>query len=232
MRNYFFGEHGLERKAYLRPVSIAIPMFEAGKLEGMPKKPMNGVDPLIGDRLVICRKTKELGQAEAARRLGITAASLSDLESGKSKQPTGTTLLAMRDQLGYDIDYVMRGAGSPLIPNHEERLRETRLIQYYRTLGPQGRNNMLAMARSIAEAHQPSAEVAEAIIRDLLTVTSRTETTQPLPIHEHESAKNEAVNRTTDPNNYSSRATSGTSVPHATIPATKRKTSAKKKGRR
>lgn len=90
----------------------------------------------IAGRLVICRMARKLKKAHAARKIGITPQSLGGLESGKSKQPAADTLLDMRDKVGYDPDYVIRGRGMPLLPNFEEQAQELALIALYRELHP------------------------------------------------------------------------------------------------
>lgn len=121
-------------------------------------------DPLVADpgtiggRLVICRTARKLTQKDAAKRIGITAQSLGGLERGGSKQPAASTLLEMRDRLGYDPDYVMRGRGMPLMPNFEDMARESMLISIFRELKPRSKDGLLSMAQTLrrAEGNGPS----------------------------------------------------------------------------
>lgn len=69
----------------------------------------------IGERLKGARVTAGLSQRELARRLGLSASLISQLESGLSKPSVGT-LYAIVTELGVSLDYVIRGqevAGAP-----------------------------------------------------------------------------------------------------------------------
>lgn len=106
----------------------------------------------VAGRLVLCRLATGFSQGEAAQKLGIKAQSLGDLENGDSKKPSALTLLKMRDKLGYDIDYVMRGKGMPLMPNFEELANEQALLSIFRELRPENKKTVLDMAQGVRRA--------------------------------------------------------------------------------
>lgn len=69
---------------------------------------MIGLDQL-GARLAEGRRTQPLSQRELARRVGVSASLISQIESGKV-QPSVATLMAIVDELGLSIDQVLRTA--------------------------------------------------------------------------------------------------------------------------
>lgn len=79
----------------------------------------------IGDRLREERVAAGISQRELARRLGLSASLISQLESGLSKPSVGT-LYAIVTELGVSLDKVIRGedfdAGA-LAPAHESETR-------------------------------------------------------------------------------------------------------------
>lgn len=73
-------------------------------------KPMSPVEPLeaIGERLKEERTKAGISQRELARRLGLSASLISQLESGQSKPSVGT-LYAIVTELGVSLDRIIRG---------------------------------------------------------------------------------------------------------------------------
>ena len=69
----------------------------------------------IGDRLRDERVRAGISQRELARRLGLSASLISQLESGQSKPSVGT-LYAIVTELGVSLDRVIRGDDSPAEP--------------------------------------------------------------------------------------------------------------------
>jgi len=76
----------------------------------------------LGDRIKAAREAKGWSKAELARRLEVTAPTVSQLESGSSGAPSSETLLKMRD-VGINPDYIMRGKGQKLIEDIEKKLK-------------------------------------------------------------------------------------------------------------
>lgn len=134
-----------------------------------PRAPADRPDPsTIGGRLVICREAAGKTQAEAARAIKIKQPSLADLESGKSKEPKGSTLLNMRDKLGYDPDYVMRGRGMPLLPTEVEAIvKETTLIGIFRELRPEVRDNLVSIAQGLRRAQGTGPSASDPFEKDV-----------------------------------------------------------------
>jgi transcriptional regulator with XRE-family HTH domain len=106
----------------------------------------------VGERLLICRNATGLSKAEVARKLGIAQSSVGELETGRSKKPAADTLLDMRDRLGYNPDYVIRGKGMPLLPNFEELAKEQALILIFRELRPELRDEAVRAVQGLRRA--------------------------------------------------------------------------------
>src|SRR4026209_2431763 len=66
----------------------------------------------IGDRLREARLKAGLSQRELARRLGLAASLISQLESGQSRPSVGT-LYSIVTELGVSLDRVIRGGEFP-----------------------------------------------------------------------------------------------------------------------
>jgi len=73
----------------------------------------------IGSRLREEREAAHLSQRELARRLGVSASLISQIESGQSK-PSVSTLYAIVTELGVSLDYVFRV--------HEDELGDARAV--------------------------------------------------------------------------------------------------------
>jgi transcriptional regulator with XRE-family HTH domain len=78
----------------------------------------------IGSRLRQERERLGISQRELARRIGLSASLISQIESGQSK-PSVSTLYAIVTELGVSVDDVFRGHGDPgdpgVVPDAEPR---------------------------------------------------------------------------------------------------------------
>lgn len=107
----------------------------------------------VGDRVRLCREAKGITKAQVARALKVSAPTAGDWENGNTKQPTGANLLNMRDALGYNMDFIVRGKGMPLLPNFEEMARENTLIAIFRDLQDGPKKSLLEIAQQLRRAH-------------------------------------------------------------------------------
>jgi transcriptional regulator with XRE-family HTH domain len=86
---------------------------------------------ILGKRLYRVRAAAGYGgerkAAEFARRLGITPASLHDLESGKSRQLGGKAWQGYIS-VGANPHYIIHGNGLPMLKNIEKNLRAQTLV--------------------------------------------------------------------------------------------------------
>jgi transcriptional regulator with XRE-family HTH domain len=105
-------------------VSIGVPYSVTRMILGM-------ATTALGRRLVQVRKEAGFGDqrqaAKFARLLGITPASLHDLESGKSKTLGGKSLLGYI-RLGANAQFIFDGKGKPMLKNIEKTLRAQTLV--------------------------------------------------------------------------------------------------------
>lgn len=95
-----------------------------------------------------------LTQAELAKLAKIKQASLSELETGETKNPRGDTLVRVAKALQVDPDWVITGAGSPtraVQPDEDEH----ELLQIWGDLSHPNRGALMAAARALLAA-QPT----------------------------------------------------------------------------
>jgi transcriptional regulator with XRE-family HTH domain len=80
-------------------------------VSGDQKEELNGHLDGIGDRLREERVRAGISQRELARRLGLSASMISQIESGLSKPSVGT-LYAIVTELDISLDHLIRGGGT------------------------------------------------------------------------------------------------------------------------
>lgn len=121
---------------------------------------MIGLDQL-GARLAEGRREQRLSQREVARRVGVSASLISQIESGKV-QPSVATLMAIVSELDLSIDQVLRVA---------DRLRESRADAPANSSADSPTDSSAERTAHTAppptsavrdEDHQPSADVRQA----------------------------------------------------------------------
>ena len=61
----------------------------------------------LGDRIKLTREKRGLSQNELSRRSGVRQALISELESGKKDDTTGSALRRMARVLGVSVDYLL-----------------------------------------------------------------------------------------------------------------------------
>ena len=105
----------------------------------------------IGERIRALRTTRGLTQRELGRRIGVSAAAITQLESGTSKVPKATVLDGMCRELQTNSAWLLSGVGESsasmsLVGERHE------LILIYDALPNQGRDLLMAQARTIHES--------------------------------------------------------------------------------
>ena len=105
----------------------------------------------IGDRIRALRSARGLTQRELGRRVGVSAAALTQLESGTSKVPRGTVLDGMCRELHTNSAWLIFGTGEPSASMSLDGDRHE-LIQIYDSMPGQGRELLMAQARAIHES--------------------------------------------------------------------------------
>ena len=93
----------------------------------MPRRAALQPGEVIGARLRVERERRKIGLRELARRLGVTASLISQIETGKSK-PSVSTLYGIASELGLSLDDLLFGDGAQAVAGqiewHGARVRE------------------------------------------------------------------------------------------------------------
>lgn len=129
-------------------MSIGTPSFGHSTILGM-------ATTTLGRRVAQVREALGMNQAEFARKIGISPPSLSQLESGESGEPKGSTLLGMI-LAGANPQFVMKGSGPVLIPEHERKLDAQTLLSTFEEMTPENKRALLDIAKTLRRA-QPGA---------------------------------------------------------------------------
>lgn len=110
----------------------------------------------IGERVRYLRELHGLSQATLARRIGIAAPSLSEIENNHTKSLKGKTLNGMCEHLRTTADYLIygvdEGAGLQLAT------MEAELLFVIRALAPERRMALMEFARHLM-AQEPGRQV-------------------------------------------------------------------------
>lgn len=120
----------------------------------------------VHGRCQIAREAKGITKTEVARKLGVSKATVGDWENGDTRSPTAENLLNMRDKLGYNIDFIVRGTGMPLMPNFEQQAKEAALMSIFRDLKPEHRESVLTIAQNLRRAQGGGPNPNDPFLRD------------------------------------------------------------------
>lgn len=105
-----------------------------------------------GKRIKALRLARGMMQKDLARAIGIAAPSLSELETGKSKEPSGPVLAALCRVLHTNSEWLLTGkgeAGAYFTLDGEQSEIQT----IWDMLPEQGRAALLATARGLRDAY-------------------------------------------------------------------------------
>lgn len=102
--------------------------------------------------VVKLREDRGLSTTELARQAGITQPSMHNIESGKTKNLRGPTLVGLCRALNVSPE-VLLGKRRP--PPIEAVLQEAELLTLWRTLSDENRKHLLATARAFATKPRP-----------------------------------------------------------------------------
>lgn len=106
----------------------------------------------IGERIQKKRKEIGMSQAKLARAIGVTRASMSQIESGQTKSPAASTLLLIAATLNASPTWIITGKGP-------EELRlimpaESELVETIRKLTPENMAALSAAAQALLNSQQ------------------------------------------------------------------------------
>lgn len=126
-------------------LSIGMPYSRCVTIVGMTK------NTTVAERFTKAREALELNQADLARKLKITPTSVNDIESGKTKMPSGDTLLKMSD-LGLNWKYIVDNRGPVLSVDLEGiSTDEAEAVTLYRAMPEKTREDWLAIGKTLLE---------------------------------------------------------------------------------
>lgn len=139
---------GLSAHRYF--LSTGIPIVDSKKIRGGGENPMT---KMPGSRIRALRKAKGWSQVKLAKLVGISQASLSELETGDSHTPSGNALLSLAKHLETDPEFILTGRASP-VSEPVKDMEEVELLKLWRELDSGHRSAVLATARAL-RAQQP-----------------------------------------------------------------------------
>ncbi len=100
----------------------------------------------IGTRIKTRRKELGLTQLDIKAAAGISSGNLSDIENG-NRLPAATTLIQLAAVLSCSADWILTGkqetSEKTNLPTHAETEQEATLVQGFRMLSPQNREEIL-----------------------------------------------------------------------------------------
>ena len=108
----------------------------------------------IGERIRALRLARGLKQKDLARSIGISPPSLSELETGESKEPSGKVLAALCRVLKTNPDWLLTGAGDPGAAVRMDG-EQAEIQAIYVALPPAAQTRLLDYARGLRDAQDP-----------------------------------------------------------------------------
>lgn len=109
----------------------------------------------VGKRIRALRKARGLNQGELAGKIGIKQPSLSDIESGATKELMAETLLKIAAALETNPLWLQTGKGSPVLPS-DMTPDESEALSIYRGLPEPHRSAWMASGRAMLASAPPS----------------------------------------------------------------------------
>ena len=103
----------------------------------------------VGDRIRWLRKKRELSQVDLATSIGIKGPSVSNLETGKSKNPAASTLLKLAAVLEANPDWIVSGRGDPFEGPTFTEGDEAELISIFKSLPNEQKAMVMAVAKTL-----------------------------------------------------------------------------------
>ena len=122
---------------------------------GMPNAPGATLGRMeTGKRIRALRLARGMKQKDLAKRLGIAAPSLSELETGESKEPSGPVLAGLCRELETNAEFLLTGKGHPgvAVPINGD---QAELQAIYAALPESARTRLLDYARGLRDAQNP-----------------------------------------------------------------------------
>ncbi len=100
-----------------------------------------------GQRIRSARELAGMNQGELAKKVGITQATLSEIETGESKLPSAPVLVKMSEILGKSARWIVFGEdGDVTIPSE----REVELLKAFRQMPDDAKSALMQTAQALA----------------------------------------------------------------------------------
>lgn len=117
-----------------------------------PKRPPNTqtfAAMSIGDRLRYLREVKEMHQGQLAKRIGLTQAAISNLETDTSRKPSAPTLLKIARELDCNPQWILDGEGDPFNSKPVTSDSKVRLMWLFDQMDDNAKQALLAAAQAM-----------------------------------------------------------------------------------
>lgn len=102
---------------------------------------------MLKDRIRQLRKAKKWSQERLATKSKLTQATISFIESGRTKKLEGDTLMQLAAALGEDPEYIRTGRRPARAP--EDSTQENEVLELFRKMGPASRETWIGTGRLI-----------------------------------------------------------------------------------
>lgn len=109
----------------------------------------------IGQRVTALRLGMRLSISELARRCEVSQPTMTNIESGKTKNVKGYVLDALARELNTTTAYLLEGAQSS--NDHESTMMQAELAAIFRKLPPEDQQALMRTARGMLQASRPAA---------------------------------------------------------------------------
>lgn len=123
------------------------------------RDPMRVTIQSLGMRLRHARKQRKMSQVELAKATGLKQPSISELESGETKEISGPTLIAISASLSVRPEWLVTGK-EPMEPRVEVapglafKVEEAQAIKNLRDALPEWRSYVLSLAHTVDKQRQ------------------------------------------------------------------------------
>lgn len=105
----------------------------------------------IGDRIRYLREIKEIKQVDLAKRIGLSQAAISNLETDSSRKPSAPTLMKLAAALECNPQWIIDGRGDPFSWAPVTKESEVELLRLFKYMTPEAKLAILAAARAMSK---------------------------------------------------------------------------------
>jgi transcriptional regulator with XRE-family HTH domain len=106
----------------------------------------------VGVRLRTARKLRGMTQQQLAKDSGVSQATISDLETGESKSPTGTNLVSLAQSLEVSPEWLADGKGDMERLEDPLPVEAVRMAREWLKLSPEARTDVAKLIHTMVRA--------------------------------------------------------------------------------